>query len=698
MSILLQNTHYNRVAFDDKISLRTLKLYINSLDSDKIFFTQEDIDQLEKSYANKLDDILLKAESSEWAKKTYALYEQRVEERITFACELLKQSEIDLTSNTTLKLNRADTVSPTLEGWPADLEASNILWKKRVADAYITEKLRRKALKAPSPNALSIEDLLSLHFKQKLMTVKEADEEVISDYLLGAVAAAYGPHSDYFSPREMQRFIAELSSEFVGIGAEISDGDDGYAYISGICIDGPADKQGDLQPDDRIIAVDPLNNGNFIDTMYLDKNRVVDLIRGKKDTKVALKLLTPGSHNTKSIVIPRGKVQMPNARASGFILKFARPDKSIKNIGLIILPSFYSGASTSCSDDVHALLTRMNKEQVHGLILDLRTNGGGSLKEVQRMASFFIGSGPVVQVKNRLGQVKVLDNYESSIFDKPMICLVDKSSASASEILAALLQDYNRAIIAGSKSTFGKGTVQVTIDVARMMPFFSRKDCAGHLKPTTQKFYRVNGQSTQHSGVESDIVIPSQNDAYNIGEKYLFYALPHDSIQKAKHYKPFPRNKLFVPTIREKSIERIESDRDFQYICEDIAATREKLMNNTASLNLEVRERELAKLQQNEKQRSIERKSRHKAIQERDNKSLTIYQINLNDPHRSSLHKTASLKSSQRMRRSLNENASRDSLHQWPSHIDPAQRESIHILSDLIALTDQSGLNEMKKS
>ncbi|SHJ75452.1 carboxyl-terminal processing protease [Rubritalea squalenifaciens DSM 18772] len=703
MSIMLQNRHYDRMPFDDELSQRILKLYLNDLDYGKLFFTQEDVDMLAKKYGNELDDLMIKAKSMDVAAEVYELYQKRVHERIAYANDLLKKGKFNVDSDATMKRARRDMDEPTLKGWPADKKASDELWTKVIEEAYLSEVLRRKTIETrakeqgkdnPLKDEKPINEKLALRYERILHAADEVDSEDIADYLLSAVAKAYGPHTDYFSAREMDRFMSGMNNGFVGIGALLQAEDDGATKIMGVVVGGPADKGGELKLNDRIIAVDPLNSGEMVDIMFMKIDKVVDMIRGKEGTSVRLKVEPADGGEPKFIVIERGKVEMKDEFAKGQIIESKKEDGVAQRIGVITLPSFYADFKTGevrCSEDVRVLLERMNEEEVDGLILDLRGNGGGSLDEVRRMTGFFTGAGPVVQVKDYLGRIDMKSSFQKAIFDKPMVCLIDKASASASEILAGALQDYNRAVIIGTSSTFGKGTVQQPMDISRMMPFFAKRDRAGYLKPTIQKFYRVSGSSTQKKGVEADIVLPNIMDALEIGEDKLYYPLAHDVIRKAPGYTSEPREGLFIANLKGGSVKRLAENKDFQYIVEDVNRMKERIEKNEVSLNLKEREKELAEVETRTKERNKERIERFAKMEKQDKSLYTFYRLNLDDVEAKELQKMDPTKDDDSyMRRSEDDDKDLDTTPEWPTRLDPVKRESMAILSDLIELTTRA--------
>jgi carboxyl-terminal processing protease len=401
-----------------------------------------------------------------------------------------------------------------------------------------------------------------------------------------------------------------------------------------------------------------------------------------------------GPHGvTKIVVIQRGKVEMKDEQARGDIIEMKSEKGAVRRLGVITLPSFYADfeeGKVRCSVDVEKILTRLNAEKIDGLILDLRNNGGGSLEEVRRMTGFFMESGPVVQVKNTLGQVQVKDSDKGKpIYAGPMVVVIDKSSASASEILAGALQDFNRAVVVGDSSTFGKGTVQQPMDIGRMLPLFAARNRAGFLKVTIQKFYRPSGSSTQMDGVVPQVVIPSLSDALEIGEAYLDHPLPHDRIRPAPDFKPLAPEGLFIPRLNELSRNRINACKDFTYLIEDVTKGKNRIKANQLSLNKAAREKELEESDALQKARNVERRERFTKMGEEDAKTMVFYKLRLED-----LETNGELKSYdpaaenvEFMRRAKDATADLDETPKWPSGIDPLKRESLAVLKDLVDLT-----------
>ncbi len=712
MAIMLQNSHFARLPFNAELSKRFLDDYLRDLDFQKLYFTQEDIDGFTTKYGDQLHMQLLHGNSIPAATEIYRKFEKRVEERVTLAEALLKSSEFDFSKDESVMLSRKDAA------WPKNDKDAADLWRLQIREAVLGETLRRELLtklskeqrKAdPGSDDRSPKDKVSLRYKRFLKSVKDVDDEEIANYFLSAVARAYDPHTDYMSFREMNRFKDGMKNELVGIGALLQGEEDGATKIMGIVVGGPADREGTLKLNDRVIAVDMMNTGKaeeMVDIMFMKIDKVVDYIRGKEGTTVALKVEpaggTPGE--TKIVKIQRGKVEMKDEQASGDVIETKTENGETRRLGVLTLPSFYADfeeGKIRCSVDVERILNRLSEEKIDGLIMDLRNNGGGSLEEVRRMTGFFVERGPVVQVKDTLGRVQVKDSDNGRpIYTGPMVVLTDKSSASASEILAGALQDYNRAVVLGESSTFGKGTVQQPMDIGRMLPLFAERNRAGFLKVTIQKFYRPSGSSTQMDGVVSDLKVPSLMDAMEVGEEFLDHPLPYDRIRPASDFKQLEVQALFIPRLKELSQERLNSCKDFSYVIQDVLKAKDRLRVNLLSLNKATREKELAESDTLQKERNAERRERFTRMSEQDKKNMKFFKITLDE-----LEKGADLKaydpadeSGEYMRRAKDKTADLDETPKWPTGIDPVKRESLAVLKDLVDLTENARLAGMLKS
>ncbi len=707
MAIMLQNSHFARLPFNAELSKRFLEDYLEDLDFQRIYFTQPDIDSFHEIYGDKLHTLLLHGNGMTAATEIYEVFKKRVRERVDLTEFLLKGPELDFTNNDTIKLSRKNMA------WPKDDQEAAELWKLQIKEVVLSETLQRGLLAKlakeqgkPDPGVADrpLSEKISLRYKRFLNSVGDVSEEDVANYFLSAVARAYDPHTDYMSFSEVNRFKDTMKNELVGIGASLQEDEDGSTKIKGIVVDGPADRGNLLKLNDRVVAVDPLNSGkpeDMIDVMFMKPDKVVDFIRGKEGSFVGLKVqpATATGGESKVVVIQRGKVEMKDEQTSGEIVEMKSENGAIRKLGVITLPSFYADfddGKIRSSLDVEKILKRLVTEKIDGLILDLRGNGGGSLEEVRRMTGFFTGGGPVVQVKNTLGQVQVKDaDAGKPIYNGPMVVMTDKNSASASEILAGALQDFNRAVVVGDSTTFGKGTVQQPIDIGRMLPLFAARNHAGSLKVTIQKFYRPSGSSTQIDGVAANVVTPSMANALEVGEEFLDHPLVHDRIRPAADFKPMDAQGLFVPRLQELSQERIKASKDFSYIFQDIVKAKERTKLNQSSLNRVVREKELVDSDAMKKERNAERKIRFANMVNEDKRSMVFYKIKLDDLDKVDFvlkpYNPAD-GNNDFIRRAKDEVAELDETPKWPTGLDPSKRESLAVLKDLVDLTQNAKL------
>jgi len=698
MVLILQNGHYAKLSFDDDMSMRILTDYIEKLDPQKLYFTQSDIDEFNDNYKTQLDNLLVKAEGTTPAKEIFAIFLERLDERHQYNQELLEKKEFNFTLDDSIQLNRKDAA------WPQNNEDSRALWKLHLKESLLSELLRRESItdRANELNKTasdyldedeSVYEKIAKRNERISQTYHDFDEEDVANLFLSTVAAAYDPHSDYFSHRETEQFRSSIANSLVGIGALLSSEDDGSTLIKGIVIGGPADKQGELQLNDRIVAVDPLSNGKMVDILYMPIGKVVSHIRGKKNTNVTLKVEpangAPGQ--TKLIKIKRDVVEQQDEMASAEVYEYKSDNDTSKKLGWMVIPSFYKdfqNNTTSVARDVKTLLERMNQEDVDGLVIDLRNNGGGSLDEVQHITGYFTGNGPVVQIQDSLSQTRVKNSYSKNVlFTKPVTVLVSKTSASASEILAAALQDYNRAVVIGDEFTFGKGTVQQPLEIKRFMKWYQDSSRAGIVKATIQKFYRVSGGSTQLKGVESDIVIPSLLSSLEIGERYSKHALPYDEINPST-YNKLNKEDLHLSQLEQLSASRISSDLDFTYIKEEIERTKKRIEENSISLNINERREEIKKAEERRKDRIKEQVERYASIQQADLDSFSVYRMLLEDATSESDLPLLDRDEQVYMRTAKEELADLDTTPEYPSNLDPTKREALSILKDLITLSN----------
>ena len=694
-SLVLQNAHFSRLRFSQDLYEKFLECYLQSIDPQHLYFTQADVNALQRKYASSFGDYLLAGETRTLAVELHTEYSRRALRLIDEAEKMLTEYSKKLpafdsnrsTPRTRRKLPRA-----------ANDAALAQTWRDMVDDMVLTEVIRRenvarlaKEKGKPDPNAneTPVAEKLKARFRRLRNEVKEADTEDMVATLLNAVARSYDPHSDYMGAREEQRFKDAIKASIVGIGAQLREDDDGSTRIEGIVKGGPAAKNGQLKLGDRIVAVDTANNGNWTDIMYLSIDKVVDLIRGKKGVSVKLRVLGAESGEQKEVVIVRDEVPMSESLASAKIVDIHKKGEAPYRVGILTLPSFYidlDSGDVRCAADVKKLLRRMNREGVKGLIVDLRFNGGGSLDEVRKMVGFFTGAGPVVQVRDSRGHVERLTVSGRRLFDGEVVVITNKLSASASEIFAGAMADYGRAVIVGDDSTFGKGTVQIPRSLADYLPYFASREGCGMIKVTVQKFYRINGASTQLKGVESDIVLPMATAALQIGEAEQDYAMPYDEIAPAAHYVKNPRIARILPELRKRSAARVAADKDLQYSKWFIDYRRKIIEENTDSLNKAKRVAESTELRNRQRAQDEERKPRYEKMAAEDASNLTIYRLTLDDVDAAKLPIASKEDEEKYMEAAEDpEQALADDVD-YPSNLDPILRESLYIVRDMMEM------------
>ena len=537
---ILEEGHFLKKQFNS-IQVEAFDLYLERLDPNKNIFLSSELIKYKEAINNK-NDIRDNLKVTYEAFKTYGKrYQNRYDLQLKFLNDI---SEQDLKSSKRIIRDRSKAERLELI---EDLEDS---WKDLIINDVIQLMLSGNSIEESAEKTIKrLENQLN-YFNQT------RNEDVFNIYI-NSISSIYGPHTTYMSPKNSEDFDINMSLSLEGIGALLSV-DGPYTSISSLIAGGPAEKSGLLKPKDKIIGVGQEDEGEIVDVIGWRLDDVVELIRGPKDSKVRLQII-PGTSlddsNTKEIEIIRNLVKLEDQAAEKKVINIERDKKTFK-IGVIELPAFYFDFEAyqnrdynyrSSSKDVKKLLKELNQENVEGLILDLRNNGGGSLYEANALAHLFIGRGTTVQVKDSKGNIQGLgERWGYQFFDKPLVVLVNKFSASASEILAGAIQDYNRGIIVGT-DTFGKGTVQ-RVDLLS----------AGQIKFTESKFYRVSGSSTQNKGVSPDIEIPASFDVDEVGESKLHRALEHDNIPTA-YYRNFNRVSPHINLLREKSHLRIDN-------------------------------------------------------------------------------------------------------------------------------------------
>ncbi len=581
--------HYLQVQIDDQLSAKVFERYLDSLDYFHNVMLKSDIDGFAQ-YKFQFDDAIQKGQF-DFAYQMFNLSMQRRAERFDYAISLLEQP-FDFTV--------ADQYEYEREGapWPTDLAQLNELWRQRVKFDALNLKLAGK-------NNTEIKDILLKRYKSAKKRLAQTESEDVFQLVLNSYARSIEAHTSYLSPRNADRFQQEMNLSLEGIGAVLQLDDD-YTTIASLVPGGPADLTKKLKPKDRIVGV-AQGNEDFVDVVGWRLDDVVDLIKGPKGSKVRLQVMaasdTAGT-TPQQIEIIRDKIRLEDRAAKGEVFK-SMLHQNGKNIGVINIPSFYN----NLTEDVRKELTALKEQKVDGIIVDLRGNGGGSLPEAITLTGLFIDKGPVVQIREGNGRITQNDDTDASVFyEGPMTVMVDRYSASASEIFAAALQDYGRAVIVG-EHTFGKGTVQQHRGLGRIYDTFDGE--LGSVQYTIAKFYRINGGSTQHKGVVPDIAFPSPIDPAEWGESKEKNALPWDSIPPAS-YSSATDIKVTLPLLMEKHQQRIKKEPEFNFLMQDIAEYQKEKDVKTVSLNEKERLAKKDELAARELARTNERLARLK--------------------------------------------------------------------------------------
>ena len=652
---MLHDWHYRHLLFDTNLSARLFTNYLDTLDPLRFHFLQSDLDEFEK-YRTTLGNLTRQGDTT----PAYVIFNRfmlRLEQRTAYMAELLKAGPLEFTNDEEMPISRKTA------HYPKDMDEARQLWRQRLRHDYLQEKLAGEGpmvlagqvLGRREPAGLvliwhdshsNIVDVITRRNNRTLRYFKDWDSEKVLETYITSLGHVYDPHTDYFDKSDLDNFAIEMTKTLFGIGATLTLDDEGYTTIIDLIPSGPAAKSKKIKVKDRIVAVAQGTN-EPMDVKDMPLNHVVDRIRGPKGTEVRLTIIPAGAvdPSTRATVsLVRDEITLEDQRAKAQIIELDGANGKPLRIGVIDLPSFYASfmqfgvrnrpeTVKSTTIDVAHLLVKLKSEGVSGVILDLRHNGGGSLEEAINLTGLFIKDGPVVQVRGSDGSNDIKEDHDgamSMLYDGPLIVLTSRLSASASEIVAGALQDYDRAIVVGGKSTHGKGTVQSMSTLAPYLFLKKHEDvdigdsveALGALKYTTNKFYRVSGSSTQLKGVESDISLPSTYDYMDmLGEASLDNALPWDTNAPAQ-YDKLNCVQPFLPDLKARSALRVAADRDFAYVHEDIEQVKKLMGDKTISLNEHQR---LTEADQNE----ARQKAREQELKTRKWPDEKIYDISL---------------------------------------------------------------------
>ena len=583
----IRKSHYNQVAVDDELSSRVLDFYVENLDRNRMYLLASDIEYFER-FRYQLDDMV-KSRPLDPVYEMFEVYQTRVRERLNFALSQL-ETEPDYTSDADYQFDRSE------EPWAADAAALDEIWRARVVNDALSMALEDEPWE-------KIHDVLTKRYNGFLKRLDQVNSDDVFERFMNTFVHAVDPHSSYLSPRNADEYRIAMSLSYVGIGATLQTEDD-FVRIVNIIRGGPADFDGTLKRDDKITAVSQGEDGEFVDVIGWRLDDVVDLIRGPKESVVRLQIIPanapPGSPR-QVLSLTRGAVKLEEQAAKSRIVKVPREGREW-SIGVIEVPGFYrdyraltngDANYTSVTKDVKRLIGELEEQGIDGLVVDMRGNGGGHLTEATALSGLFIDNGPIVQLRNAIDvsrsppqRLDDPDPVSRVAYNGPLAVLVDRFSASASEIFAGAIQDYERGVIVGQQ-TFGKGTVQ---NLYSLDQYFRREDDKGfgQLTLTIGKYYRVTGESTQHRGVHPDIALPSTIDVEAVGESARRNALPWDTVETTRFRAGTPLDNT-IDRLTASHVERSRDDPNLQYQLDRIQADKEIRDQKTVSLNIETR-------------------------------------------------------------------------------------------------------------
>ncbi|MFO8141495.1 MAG: carboxy terminal-processing peptidase [Marinobacter sp.] len=578
----LQFTHFRNLGISDELSGDVFDAYLKYLDGQRVYLTQQDIDSL---YAVKSRlGSALKTGQLQPGFDIYNLVQQRIIQRLHFALGVIDDGldKLDLSSDDEIRVDRSEA------DWEASQAALDELWIKRIKNAVLSQRLN-------GTDDEAIEDTLRRRYEGQLKRAYQARSEDAFQAYMNAFTGMWDPHTSYFSPRTSENFNINMSLSLEGIGAVLQS-DNEYTKVVRLVPGGPASKQGQLQPADRIVSV-AQQGEKAVNVIGWRLDEVVDLIRGPRNSTVTLEVIPANASDetvTRDIAISRDEVKLEEQSASKDVIELDRNGETYK-AGVITIPTFYADFQAmqagdpnykSTTRDVRRLIDDLKEEGVDGVVMDLRNNGGGALHEANDLVGLFIDKGPTVQIRNANNDVQVLTDDDPTVaYDGPLVVLVNRMSASASEIFAGAIQDYGRGLVVGSQ-TFGKGTVQAVRPLNH-----------GQLKITQSKFYRVSGGSTQHKGVIPDIELPSRVDTTRIGEDALDHALPWDQIEAVPHTRYFDFSGV-IDELRKRHDDRFEISPEFSLLQQEIEFLTKQREITHVSLNMNERKAHYDQIEQ----------------------------------------------------------------------------------------------------
>ncbi|MFZ5806683.1 MAG: carboxy terminal-processing peptidase [Verrucomicrobiota bacterium] len=692
VSQLLQQYHFAKHPIDAQTAREWIESYMKMLDYNHLFFLQSDLTDFQNKFGEQLPELTAHGDISV-AHEIFALFRKRLDARMDWVEKRLKK-QFNFDANDFYEIDRSKVP------WPKTTAEADELWERRLKFDLLQERLAAK------PKEDDPIKTVSKRYQRLRRTAQDYDGEDIIQTYLSSLTELFDPHSQYMSPSTLDDFAIGMKLSLVGIGAVLTS-EEGYCTIKEIIPGGPADKDKRLKINDKIIGV-AQGNDAYTDIVDMKLRNAVKLIRGEKNTVVRLKIMPSNAADpsqTKEIALTRDKIELTAQQANAQIIEKKAPNGKTLKVGVIELPSFYGDIGTdnvstdapparSTTEDVALLLDYLMKQGIEGLILDLRRNGGGLLDEAVSLTGLFIDQGPVVQVKDNAGKIKIRSvKNKGKVYKGHMIVLTSRNSASASEILAGALQNYGRAIIVGDKSTHGKGTVQAVVELDRFLPpqqnvnDENAKNKAGAVKLTIQKFYLPNGHSTQNRGVIPDISLPSHNDFLKIGESDSPHALSWDEINSTKFSKIQNFSKDLFAELRKRSQQRIANNSLYQLFLADIQRLRQRMEDGKISLNQEKRVQERdAEKKRREQVRELEKK-----LTQNDDKTVKfIIQHKEGDESSAYVAEDTSKKDKEKEKEVTKDTSKEENEDDITYTSDLHLKETIFILTDWLSLAKTS--------
>ena len=579
VTTLVKREHLSRHPLDKEISVRCLDTFLKSLDPMKVYFYQSDIDQF-MTHKDELSNSIRKGDVS-FAYTVFQTFLQRIDKRVKMIDELLASS-LDFTLNEKMLVDR------DLANYPRTVAEAKDRWRKRI-------KYDLLVLKADKTEGKEALDKLTRRYHSFAKRMHQIDSTELLEMYLNSYTMSFDPHTSYMSPDTLKNFDIAMSLKLEGIGASLQ-GEDGYTVVKKIIPGGAADKDGRLKVEDKIVGVGQGEEGEIVDLIDMKLNDVVKLIRGKRGTMVRLEVISVDSPERKIYKFAREKIELKDSEARSAIFEAGRkPDGKPYRIGVIDLPSFYRDMTAerrgdpnfkSTTRDVRNILDDFNRKDIDAVVLDLRRNGGGALNEAISLTGLFINDGPVVQVKDADGRVHPYYDVDPGIvWSGPLVVLISKFSASASEILAGAIQDYSRGLIVGDHSTHGKGTVQSLRDLGQQLFRMPNAPSMGALKITMQQFYRPDGASTQNRGVLADIELPSLTTHLDVGESDLDFPVAFDKVEPTRYQRFDSVNPTICEQLRRLSRPRVAKSEKFQKVVRNISRYKKQKAKKYVTLN-----------------------------------------------------------------------------------------------------------------